>query len=56
MMTKEELLDEMRESKGEEYVENNRDLIVTQARLVGEIPHEGEQIDDDEGDNDEDTE
>jgi hypothetical protein len=38
----------VRERKSDEYVEENRELILMQARLVGELK--------DEDDNDEDTE
>jgi len=48
MATEEEILDRVRERKSDEYVEENRELILMQARLVGELK--------DEDDNDEDTE
>ena len=33
----ERLLERMRERRGEEYVEENRELILAQARLVGDL-------------------
>ena len=33
----ERILEQMRESRGEEYVEENRELILAQARLVGDL-------------------
>jgi len=52
MATEEEILDRVRERKTDEYVEENRELILMQARLVGELKDED---DNGEGDNDEDT-
>lgn len=52
MATEEEILDRVRERKSDEYVEENRELILMQARLVGELKDDDT---DDEDDNDEDT-
>jgi hypothetical protein len=53
MATEEEILDGVRERKSDEYVEENRELILMQARLVGELKDDGN---DGEAADDEDTE
>lgn len=53
MATEEEILDSVRERKSDEYVEENRELILMQARLVGELKDDDN---DGEGADDEDTE
>lgn len=40
-MTEAEVLDMVRERRGDRFVEENRHRILDQARLVGELPPEG---------------
>jgi hypothetical protein len=45
MKTEEEILDLVRERNGDDWVEEHRELILAQARLVGELKYEGEDVD-----------
>ena len=45
MKTEEEILDRVRKRKSDEFVEEHRELILMQARLLGELKYEGKEVD-----------